>query len=137
MRLAKLQTGTKLLGSFGIVSLLILLVSAVALWRMQASDRLTEDLVKDKLAKQQLVSDLLGIERLNGSRTISIARSEFANTSLLWCADGSAGLRFERPMTMRALTELIEYAGQRACGLYYERRVGELLEVVPANDRRE
>ena len=76
MRLAKLQTGTKLLGSFGIVSLLILLVSAVALWRMQASDRLTEDLVKDKLAKQQLVSDLLGIERLNGSRTISIARSD-------------------------------------------------------------
>ena len=69
--------------------------------------------------------------------TISIAGSEFANTSLRWWADGSAGLRFERPMTMRALTELIEYAGQRACGLYYERRVGELLEVVPANDRRE
>ncbi|MEH6438068.1 methyl-accepting chemotaxis protein [Massilia sp. DD77] len=76
MRLATLQTGTKLLASFGIVSLLILLISAVALWRMQAADALTDDLVGDKLAKQQLVSDLLGIERLNGSRTVSIARSD-------------------------------------------------------------
>ncbi len=43
---------------------------------MQATDALTTDLVNDKLAKQQLTSDLLGIERLNGSRTISIARSD-------------------------------------------------------------
>lgn len=76
MHLAKLQTGTKLIGSFGIVSILILLLSAVSLWRMQALDALTADLVHDKLAKQQLVSDLLGIERLNGSRTVAIARSD-------------------------------------------------------------
>ncbi|MFC0254267.1 methyl-accepting chemotaxis protein [Massilia consociata] len=76
MPLAKLQTGTKILGSFGAVSFLILLISAVALWRMQATDALTNDLVYDKLAKQQLASDLLGVERLNGSRTVSIARSD-------------------------------------------------------------
>ncbi|MCC2972072.1 methyl-accepting chemotaxis protein [Massilia sp. IC2-476] len=76
MSLAKLQTGTKLLGAFGIVSFLILLLSAVALWRMQSTDRLTHDLVYDKLAKQQLSADLLGVERLNGSRTIAIARSD-------------------------------------------------------------
>ncbi len=76
MPLAKLQTGTKILGSFGVVSFLILLLSSVALWRMQANDVLTHDLVYDKLAKQQLVSDLLGIERLNGTRTIAIARSD-------------------------------------------------------------
>ena len=39
-------------------------------------DVITSNLVDDKLAKQQLVSDLLGIERLNGSRTVSIARSD-------------------------------------------------------------
>ncbi|OON63768.1 methyl-accepting chemotaxis protein [Massilia sp. KIM] len=76
MRLAQLNTGTKILASFGIVALVIILISAVALWRMEAADRLTSDLVDDKLAKQQLVSDLLGIERLNGSRTVSIARSD-------------------------------------------------------------
>ncbi|VXB18947.1 methyl-accepting chemotaxis protein [Massilia sp. 9I] len=76
MPLATPQTGTKLLGAFGIVSLLILILSAVALWRMQSTDRLTHDLVYDKLAKQQLSADLLGIERLNGSRAIAIARSD-------------------------------------------------------------
>ncbi|MFC5462355.1 methyl-accepting chemotaxis protein [Massilia niabensis] len=76
MSLAKLQTGTKILGSFGIVSLLIVTLSGVALWRMQANDALTADLVYDKLAKQQLASDMLGMERLNGSRTVSIARSD-------------------------------------------------------------
>jgi methyl-accepting chemotaxis protein len=76
MRLAKLHTGTRILGSFAIVSLVIVVIASVALWRMQAADALTADLVEDKLAKQQLVSDLLGLERLNGSRTIAIARSD-------------------------------------------------------------
>ncbi len=68
--------------------------------------------------------------------TLSIAGQEFANTSLRWWADGSAGLKFERAMTLRELTELIEAAGSRGSGMYYERRIGELLEVVPANDPR-
>ncbi|QOY95835.1 HAMP domain-containing protein [Massilia sp. UMI-21] len=76
MRLPSPQTGTKILASFGIVSLLLILISAVALWRMQANDALTTDLVDDKLAKQQLTSDLLGLERLNGSRTLAIGRSD-------------------------------------------------------------
>jgi len=76
MRLAQLHTGTKLLASFAIVSLLTVVIASVALWRMHAADTLTADLVEDKLAKQQLVSDLLGLERLNGSRTIAIARSD-------------------------------------------------------------
>ena len=76
MHLAKLQTGTKILGAFGIVSFLLLIISAVALWRMQSNDALTTDLVYDKLARQQLASDLLGVERLNGTRTIAIARSD-------------------------------------------------------------
>jgi len=76
MSLAKLTTGTKILGSFLLVSLLILLVTAVALWRMQAADAIARDLVQDKLAKQQLASDLLGAARLNGLRIMSVARSD-------------------------------------------------------------
>jgi len=71
-----LQTGTKILGAFGFISFLTLILASVALWRMQANDTLTTDLVYDKLAKQQLTSDLLGVERLNGSRTLAIARSD-------------------------------------------------------------
>ena len=76
MHFVKLQTGTKILGAFGVVSFLLLIISAVALWRMQSNDLLAADLVYDKLAKQQLASDLLGAERLNGARTVAIARSD-------------------------------------------------------------
>jgi hypothetical protein len=68
--------------------------------------------------------------------TLTVLGEDFANTSLRWWADGSAGLEFERPMTLRALTGLLELAGGRGPGLHYERRIGELLEVVPANDPR-
>ena len=76
MRLPQLNTSAKLIGAFGILSLVIVIIAAVAVWRMHAADVITSNLVDDKLAKQQLVSDLLGIERLNGSRTVSIARSD-------------------------------------------------------------
>jgi hypothetical protein len=68
--------------------------------------------------------------------TLTVVGKSFANTSLRWWADGSAGLQFERPMTLRALTELLEAAAARGPSLHYERRIGKLLEVVPANDPR-
>jgi methyl-accepting chemotaxis protein len=76
MRLSKLQTGTKILGAFAAVSAAIAVICAVALWRMQAADALTNDLVNNRLARQQLTSELLGMARLNGVRTLAIARSD-------------------------------------------------------------
>ncbi|WP_082548244.1 methyl-accepting chemotaxis protein [Massilia sp. Root335] len=76
MRLAHLQTGTKIIGAFAVVSLAIVIISFVALWRMQAADAITNDLVNDKLARQQLTAELLGVTRLNGVRTVAIARSD-------------------------------------------------------------
>jgi len=76
MRLAPRNTFSKLIGAFGILSLVIVLIAAVAVWRMHAADVITSNLVDDKLAKQQLTSELLGIARLNGSRAVSIARSD-------------------------------------------------------------
>jgi methyl-accepting chemotaxis protein len=76
MRFSSLQTGTRILGAFAVVSAAILIISAVALWRMQAADTLTRDLVNNKLARQQLSSELLGMARLNGQRAVSIARSD-------------------------------------------------------------
>ena len=94
MQLAKLNTSTKLIGAFGIISLVMVVMTAVAIWRMHAADSITADLVGDKLAKQQLTSDLLGMERLNGSHTISIARSdslELADYFQAQLADGKKG----------------------------------------------
>jgi methyl-accepting chemotaxis protein len=76
MRLSQLQTGTKIIGAFAVVSLAIVIISLVALWRMQAADAITNDLVNDKLARQQLTAELLGVTRLNGMRAVAIARSD-------------------------------------------------------------
>jgi methyl-accepting chemotaxis protein len=76
MRLSQLQTGTKILGAFAVVSLAIVIISIVALWRLQAANAIANDLVNDKLARQQLTAELLGVTRLNGMRAVAIARSD-------------------------------------------------------------
>jgi methyl-accepting chemotaxis protein len=76
MRLSQLQTGTKILGAFAVVSLAIVIISLVALWRLQAANAIANDLVNDKLARQQLTAELLGMTRLNGMRAVAIARSD-------------------------------------------------------------
>jgi len=76
MRLAQLSTGTKIIGAFAVVSLAIVIISLVALWRMHAADAITNDLVNNKLARQQLTAELLGVTRLNGVRAVAIARSD-------------------------------------------------------------
>jgi len=97
MPLAKLTTGTKILGSFLLVSLLIVLITAVSLWRMQAADAIARDLVQDKLSKQQLASDLLGTARLNGLRIMSVARSDSLELADLYKAQLEDG---EKQATM-------------------------------------
>jgi methyl-accepting chemotaxis protein len=76
MRFSSIQTGTKILGAFAAVSAAIVVICMVALWRMQAADAITRDLVDNRLARQQLTSELLGMARLNGAHAIAIARSD-------------------------------------------------------------
>jgi methyl-accepting chemotaxis protein len=76
MRLSSIQTGTKILGAFAAVSAAIVVICVVALWRMQAADAITRDLVDNRLARQQLTSELLGMARLNGAHAVAIARSD-------------------------------------------------------------
>jgi hypothetical protein len=68
--------------------------------------------------------------------TLTVVGREFANTSLRWWAHGNAGLQFERPMTLRAMNELIGFAERSGSGFYFERRIAELLEGVSVNDER-
>ena len=76
MPVFRFHTATKILGAFAVVSCAIVLIVAGALWRLQAADATTSDLVDNKLARQQLASELLGLVRLNGMRTVAIARSD-------------------------------------------------------------
>jgi methyl-accepting chemotaxis protein len=52
------------------------LMCALAIWRLSGADQTTNDLVGNKLAREQLTSELLGIVELNGLRAVSLARSD-------------------------------------------------------------
>jgi methyl-accepting chemotaxis protein len=124
-----LQTGTRILGAFATVSAAIVLIAGVALWRMQAADAATSDLVGSKLARQQLTSELLGVVRLNGLRAVSIARSDsielsdYFQAQLVQGEQAAAGLdtrikaltadAHERGMLERASQRKADYAAVR------------------------
>jgi methyl-accepting chemotaxis protein len=113
MRFSQLQTGTKILGAFAVVSLAIVLISIVALWRMQAADALTNDLVNNKLARQQLSSELLGVARLNGVRAVAIARSDSLEAADYFQAQLNQGDKDAAALEAR-LTALAMSADERA-----------------------
>ncbi len=70
------KTGPRVLTSFAIVLLVMVCITAVALWRLQLANDTTDYLVNDKLSKQQLSADWLGAAKLNGIRALSIAKSD-------------------------------------------------------------
>ena len=76
MKLSLLPTRTRIRAAFALVMLIIALITAAAGWRMRAADRLTTDLVADKLVRQQLASSLIGEARLAALTTVAIARSD-------------------------------------------------------------
>jgi methyl-accepting chemotaxis protein len=76
MSLLHLKTGPKVLSSFALILFIMACITGVALWRLHSAYLMTDFLVSDKLAKQQLASDWLGAAKLNGVRAISIAKSD-------------------------------------------------------------
>ena len=56
------------------------MITGIALWRLHGANRTTEYLVKDKLAKQLLASELLGTVKSNGNSALSIAKSDSLET---------------------------------------------------------
>jgi methyl-accepting chemotaxis protein len=76
MKFSNLRTGSRLILSFVLVLTVMALMTSFALWRLQSANDMAEYLVSDKLAKQQMASDLLGAVQLNGARAISIAKSD-------------------------------------------------------------
>jgi methyl-accepting chemotaxis protein len=113
MRLATLSTRTKILGAFSILLLVIGTISGVAIWRIHTGDRIARDLVEDKLAKQLLTSDLLGVTRLNGLRVMSIARSDSLELADLYKEQLALGEQKAADLA-RALAALPMSAGEQA-----------------------
>jgi methyl-accepting chemotaxis protein len=91
MKLPNMSTGARVVASFALVLLLMACMSIVSLWRLQAAKDTASNLVDDKLAKQQLTSEILGATQLNGLRAISIARSDSLEVADIFQAQLNAG----------------------------------------------
>ncbi len=91
MKFPRLNTGLRVVASFAVVLLIMVCMSVVSLWRLETADNAATNLVNDKLAKQQLTSELLGATQLNGLRAVSIARSDSLEVADIFQAQLNAG----------------------------------------------
>ena len=76
MKFPKLRTGPRLFLSFMLVLAVMGLIVGIAIGRLQAVNGMAEYLVNDRLAKQQQAAAWLGAVNLNGTRALSIAKSD-------------------------------------------------------------
>ena len=68
------------MGAFALVLLVMAMITGTALWRLHRAHQTTQYLVRDKLAKQLLTSDLLGTVKTNGNSALSVAKSDSMET---------------------------------------------------------
>ena len=80
MNLPQLRIAPRLFVSFLIILLVMMLISGISLWRLQAGNAMADTLVNDKLARQQLVADWAGTAEMNGARAVAIAKSDSLET---------------------------------------------------------
>ncbi len=76
MKIASSSTGFRVFSSFAVVLAIMVAMTAIALWRQHGAEQAMARLVDDSLAKQLLISEQLGALRLNGTRAMTIARSD-------------------------------------------------------------
>ncbi|MES2163179.1 MAG: methyl-accepting chemotaxis protein [Pseudomonadota bacterium] len=91
MKTPQLNTAVRVMASFAALLILMACMSGVALWRLQTANDTTSNLVNQKLARQQLTSELLGMTELNGLRATSIARSDSLEVGDIFQAQLTAG----------------------------------------------
>src|SRR6185437_6921568 len=80
MNLSQLRIAPRLFLSFFILLIVMAAISAISLWRLEAGNAMADNLVNDKLAKQQWVADWAGVAEMNGTRAVAIAKSDSLET---------------------------------------------------------
>ena len=98
MKISQLNTGVRVVASFALLLFAMACMSAVSLWRLQSANDTASSLVNEKLARQQLTSELLGLTELNGLRVISIGRSDSLEVSDIFQAQLTAGEKLAATM---------------------------------------
>ena len=98
MKFPQLNTGMRVVASFAVLLLVMACMSGVSLWRLQSANDTASNLVHEKLARQQLTSELLGVTELNGLRAMSIGRSDSLEVSDIFQAQLNTGEKLAAEM---------------------------------------
>jgi methyl-accepting chemotaxis protein len=101
MKLPQFNTGMRVMASFALLLCVMACMSAVSLWRLQSANDTASSLVNEKLARQQLTSELLGVTELNGLRAITIGRSDSLEVADIFQAQLNTGEKLAAAMEAR------------------------------------
>jgi methyl-accepting chemotaxis protein len=113
MRPASFPIRARILAAFGVVMLIIVILSSMAAWRLRDADRLATDLVADKLVRQQLAAGLIAEARLQGLTTVAIARSDSLEVADYFQAQLAQGAK-QSARLMAALANMPQDPDERA-----------------------
>ncbi|CAN7633451.1 methyl-accepting chemotaxis protein [Pseudoduganella sp. LjRoot289] len=69
------KIGMRLGAGFGVVMLMMVLMAAAGVWRLQAVGRLSEDMVGSAMLKERLTAEWHGLISISGVRVIAFARN--------------------------------------------------------------
>ncbi|MYN06004.1 methyl-accepting chemotaxis protein [Pseudoduganella aquatica] len=75
MKLRNLKIGTRLGGGFGVVMLMMLLMAAAGIWRLQTVGQLSEEMVGSAMLKERLTAEWHNLISVSGVRVIAFARN--------------------------------------------------------------
>lgn len=73
---SRLNIGPRVALCFAVILFIMVTALGISLWRLKTVHDMAENLVSDKLAKQQLGADWLSLAAVNGMRAVSIAKSD-------------------------------------------------------------
>lgn len=92
----RLNIGPRVALCFTVILLIMTAALGISLWRLKTVHDMAENLVSDKLAKQQLGADWLSLAAVNGMRAVSIAKSDSIEVMEYFLNGLSDGDRLER-----------------------------------------
>ena len=75
MDFKNMKVGTRLGIGFGLVLVLLIMVALTGVLNLQAVDKLNQEMVKDVLVKQTLITEWRNLTEVNGARTMSVAEN--------------------------------------------------------------
>jgi methyl-accepting chemotaxis protein len=108
-----LKTRTRLSAGFGAVLLLMLMVTGIGIWRLQAVAEATRDMIQTSLAKERLISDWDGVINAAVARTTAAAKSN--DPSLIAYFEGATNEAARHSAELQQkLAALLVSRGERA-----------------------